>query len=1778
MRIGLPRRGRAAALFALALAAAAARAAALTPRSGHSASLLPTGHVLVAGGVNQAGTVLSSADLLLTAKDGSSISAASMNVARASHTATMMANGRLLAAGGWDGTTVRGDVEVYDPATNAWTLVAGMSSARFNHTATLLNDGRVLICGGQSTAPGLSPVVTAACDLFTPSGSGGSLAAGPSLQQARALHAATLLRDGKVWFSGGWNPAAGSVWLPTTERFDPSANAFSSAQPLSEARSYHTATMMGDGKVLVAGGFNAKNDATTNGNRGILQSAEIYDPVANNVSPAGPLAARRELHSASLSPDGAVMIYGGLGNIATTYLSYSGTFKTGSTLTDTFSGQLSTGNITGASASLDFDFLLGTPVAGTIADGEIVFSSPVAHLQSGTAYFVDGNPDNPAVGLRANLSGVSADCVAGGSCGHIATALSLQNMQGKVFFRTLSASLSGNASGGSLAFTPSPLTSAAALSNLVPASSNLQLPVAIAVPAELQGAVISSGAIAITAGSFTQTSSYTVTLTGGNVVIPADTPVTLDSQGNTVVAFTATVQSPRGTIAWEGSSGGYSVSSPVPVPQAGAPVAVSLTGNVSYVANQANLTGVSFTVNAATVVIRSMVFGDAEFFNPQSNAFSFSPPSGRKPFAGPSVERFGHTATLLVNGDVLLAAGRDCAASPCTSFISRNPRVDLLLMPLQNNFSAASGSLSAARALHTATLLTDGTILAAGGTNGANVLGTAEIFNPDTETFAPTAGTMRDVRDLHTATLLPNGRVLLAGGFTTNAASTGSTSACEIYYSDTRLFRTTGALGSARSNHTATLMSDGSVVAAGGYGPGDVITGTVEVYYSTAGVWRSLPAMPSGRERALHTATLLKDGRLMLAGGINGSSGVLSTVIAYDPATNAWASLAAMPHALRSHSATLLPDGRVLAAGGNDGFGQFNASYIYDPILDAWSETDPTAHAPLLQPRFGHTATLLPNGTVMISGGATSLGSVPSQIEVFHMDASSWAAGGFTFALGTRGFHTMTLAGNGRLYAIGGGNGLIGGSGTSLYASAEKAVFTLDPDQFSKGAPPSLRQSTITSAGSSPTLPGGRLTVVGQAFRGGTEAGGGGAAAANSSLSAPRLVLQRLDGSGGGASQSDAGFAVDLTTQVFLNSDNFATLDSSVTVALPATAAQLPMGWYHVRVGANDVHSGGRLVQVGPALPTAAPASLTGTLLGVSSISWTWSAVSGAGGYNVYQATSGVFLGTAPAVASPSFLQTDLPPDTGISVVAAAFTLSGDGPRSTSTVVSTPARAVVNGLAGTPLTTASIQWSWLDPGGGASFRVYNSTTGQVLATSTSSLFLDAGLGVNTARSIRVSAVTAAGEGPLSEGATVYTLAAAPAAAASTIVSLTTGSFSAQWTANGNPSGTRYQFVSSQLNASPLTASTITTTGLLASPTGLSPGEPYGAAVYALNGDSVASSPLTFSTYTLSQAPSSLQALGTTPSSISISWSNGQNSTATVYQVTASTDAFAASVSTPVAFSAAFHGSSATLTSLLTSTTYWIRVQARNPVGQLTAFSNTITTAPANGGAPAGSLGGTLTSLGASTIQGTLGNGRSVTLRAPSGAFPSDVAVVISSHNVAGTLCPNGVNIAVSLAETPAFQPTQPVYLTLSYLPAELGGVSTDRAALMRFEPAASSCVPLETVFDPANRTLTARLNHFSLYQVAQIPAASTAETARLFPNPYHVATDGFVTIDQIPPQARVRVMTLRGAVVLDQTAGGTGVLTWSGTNAAGRPVASGLYLVVIESGSSRKVLKLAVIR
>jgi len=263
-----------------------------TGRGNHSATLLPNGKVLVAGGV-----ITATAELYDPSTNSWSY-AASMSTNRYDHTATLLPNGKVLVAGGYNGTTYFSSAELYDPATNTWSSAGSMSVARLHHTATLLRNGKVLVVGGT-----YGPALTNIAELYDPATNTWSLAG--TIATSRYMHTATLLSDGKVLIAAG---ATGTPAIASAELYDPATNTWSPTGSLITARAYPSTNILPNGKVLLVGGFNS---ALGSGTNNIIGDAELYDPATGTWSLAGNLNFPRMAQTAILMPSGKVLIAGG---------------------------------------------------------------------------------------------------------------------------------------------------------------------------------------------------------------------------------------------------------------------------------------------------------------------------------------------------------------------------------------------------------------------------------------------------------------------------------------------------------------------------------------------------------------------------------------------------------------------------------------------------------------------------------------------------------------------------------------------------------------------------------------------------------------------------------------------------------------------------------------------------------------------------------------------------------------------------------------------------------------------------------------------------------------------------------------------------------------------------------------------------------------------------------------------------------------------------------------------------------------------------------------------------------------------------------------------------------------------------------------------------------------------------------------------------------------------------------------------------------------------------
>ncbi|MEI9986800.1 MAG: kelch repeat-containing protein [Aliidongia sp.] len=200
---------------------------------------------------------------------------------------------------------------------------------------------------------------------------------------------------------------------------------------------------------------------------------------------------------------------------------------------------------------------------------------------------------------------------------------------------------------------------------------------------------------------------------------------------------------------------------------------------------------------------------------------------------------------------------------------------------------------------------------------------------------------MATSRAQNTQTLLPNGKVLVTGGSNLQAPYGDEMlvpiNESEVYDPASNIWSSAGAMSTARALHTATLLNNGKVLVVGGTTDGSTITDNVDIYDPSTNSWA--PAAPLNTARQQHTATLLSDGRVLVAGGVPTVYTPLASAEIYDPVANTWTNVASMNDARSQHAAILLPSGHVLVATGYGGNAFLSSAELYDPGSNTWTRT-----------------------------------------------------------------------------------------------------------------------------------------------------------------------------------------------------------------------------------------------------------------------------------------------------------------------------------------------------------------------------------------------------------------------------------------------------------------------------------------------------------------------------------------------------------------------------------------------------------------------------------------------------------------------------------------------------------------------------------------------------------------------------------------------------------------------------------------------------------------------
>jgi N-acetylneuraminic acid mutarotase len=385
------------------------------------------------------------------------------------------------------------------------------------------------------------------------------------------------------------------------------------------------------------------------------------------------------------------------------------------------------------------------------------------------------------------------------------------------------------------------------------------------------------------------------------------------------------------------------------------------------------------------------------------------------------------------------------------------------------------------RSRQAATLLSDGRVLVAGGVNNfggevsPNSVSSAEVFNPQSNQWVPTGPLTAPRWQPHTV-LLPNGSVLLIG----QDQSGASGAVAEEYDPSTNAWSALAARPELQAIETVTLLRSGKVLVTGTFGPQEYGAAAGAVLFDPISNTWSTVASPA-LTRLFPTATLMPDGDLLLLGGIHYGEhwsserfDALSSAEEYDPVTNSWTPVAPMRQARWGQTATLMPGGDVLVVGGSEETGTFgfnegglrNAE-LYDPATDSWQATSPPAVG-----RRNHTATLLPDGNVLVAGGWGDFELSPSErnasdscvsrgceagssAEIYEGATGSWST---TPTVTSGADHTASLLPDGGVLLTGGIEEPIKGR---VLNSAE--VFGAGAGQTASGAPASLPPPVLTN-------------------------------------------------------------------------------------------------------------------------------------------------------------------------------------------------------------------------------------------------------------------------------------------------------------------------------------------------------------------------------------------------------------------------------------------------------------------------------------------------------------------------------------------------------------------------------------------------------------------------------------------------------------------------------------------------------------------------------------------
>jgi hypothetical protein len=683
-------------------------------RSEFTATLLPTGKVLIAGGFTESDWT-NRAELFDPAT-GKFIATANMTLARAFHTATLLPSGQVLIAGGYTGTTYTNRAEVYDPDYGTFTglFPNNLTSPRGQHTATLLKNGQVLIAGGFTSSG-----TTNTAELFDPASRTFTSIPRGTMNSARGDHTATLLSTGSVLIAGGVTPTG---YTNTAELYDPFFGGFASlSNTMTSDRGLHTATLLGSGQVLIAGGFAGSGASNT---------AELFDPVSETFTSLSPstMTSPRQNHTATLLPSGKVLLAGGITNLsgavtntAELFDPTSGNFYSlsPSTMTSARSEHTATllpsgkvllpGGDRGSAGSTNTADLYD-PTFGTFTSYKSATTSAAAHhsatsLPDGKILIAGGFDGSTATNTANLFDPASAMFTAlppmtSTRQDHTTTLL----LSGQVLLAGGSDANGGTTNTAEL-FDPS-------LGNFTSLSPNSTMTSA---RRSHTATLLSSGKVLLTGGDVNGSVTNTAELFDPVSAIFTATPTMTSARRY----HTATLL-PSGKILLAGGDVNGAITNTAELfhPDSGTFTSLPNTMTAARAHHTATLLPSGKVLLAGGGDVNSGFSNTAELFDPDSGTFTPFSPNDTMTSA-----RADHTATLLASGHVLIAGGITGNSSTNTAD---------LFDPASGTFTSLSqnNAMISARAHHTATLLPSGKVLIVGGTDAnGGATNTAEAFD-----------------------------------------------------------------------------------------------------------------------------------------------------------------------------------------------------------------------------------------------------------------------------------------------------------------------------------------------------------------------------------------------------------------------------------------------------------------------------------------------------------------------------------------------------------------------------------------------------------------------------------------------------------------------------------------------------------------------------------------------------------------------------------------------------------------------------------------------------------------------------------------------------------------------------------------------------------------------------------------------------------------------------------------------------------------------------------------